>query len=136
MASPKPTNGVQQLDYLVENASAIYNELKVLEQSIYDLETRYLESTTAQGNIFRGWEAYLDNKPVSSSAASSSASGWKKVKVTEHDRHFSKSSVTSPLHCNNAFNAKLGHPPAKLVVTASSHRKKSHKRSHKKQRVH
>ena len=74
MASPKLKNGVQQLDYLVENASAIYNELKVLEQSIYDLETRYLESTTAQGNIFRGWEAYLDNKPASSSAASSSSS--------------------------------------------------------------
>jgi hypothetical protein len=132
MAAPSASGGRQQLDYLVENAGAIHTELKNLEQSIYDLETRYLESTTTQGNIFRGWEAYLDTKLTKQGAP------LKKNKVTEGDRHFSKSSVTSPLHCNNAVNTSLGHTVGKGPPPAVSHKKKSsgsHKRSHKKQRT-
>jgi chromatin modification-related protein EAF6 len=60
-------------------------ELALLEKQIFDLETTYLEETKDIGNIFQGWTTYLSNEKVKG----------KKV-VTNYERLFSLSSVTSP----------------------------------------
>lgn len=38
------------------------NELKLLEKSIFDNETKYLEDTAYIGNVIKGWEGYLATK--------------------------------------------------------------------------
>jgi hypothetical protein len=38
------------------------NELKNLEKSIFDNETKYLEETAYLGNVVKGWEGYLSLK--------------------------------------------------------------------------
>lgn len=47
---------------LLDKRSILENDLRNLEKSIYDLETRYLEETATTGNILRGWEGYMLSK--------------------------------------------------------------------------
>ncbi len=53
---------------------------------IYELETSYLEETKDFGNVFTGWEAFISSEKTKPRKA-----------VVNEDRHFSLSSVTSPV---------------------------------------
>ena len=73
-------------------ASALYKrrkelrgELSLIEKQIYDLETTYLEETKEFGNIFIGWSTYLSKERPKA-----------RPKISNSDRLFSLSSVTSP----------------------------------------
>lgn len=53
---------------------------------IYELETSYLEEFKDFGNVFTGWEAFISCEKTKA-----------KKTVVNEDRHFSLSSVTSPV---------------------------------------
>ena len=72
------------------------NELSLIEKQIYDLETTYLEETKGFGNIFIGWNGYL---------ATEKQKG--KKNVTNEERLFSLSSLTSPASRKETIKANL-----------------------------
>ena len=50
------------LEELHREKNAIEKYIKQLEESIYDNETKYLQSTANSGNILRGWEHIFTSK--------------------------------------------------------------------------
>lgn len=70
---------------LQKRRKELRNELSLIEKQIYDLESTYLEDTKEFGNIFTGWDSYLSKEKVKL-----------KMKITNDDRLFSLSSITSP----------------------------------------
>ncbi|CAK70320.1 unnamed protein product (macronuclear) [Paramecium tetraurelia] len=76
---------------LLEKKGILENELKNLEKTIFDEETKYLEETGHLGNVIKGWEGYLSMK-------NSKLGGnlQRKGKINPNDRIFSQSSKTSP----------------------------------------
>jgi len=70
---------------LQKRRKELRTELSLIEKQIYDLESTYLEDTKEFGNIFTGWDSYLSKEKVKL-----------KTKITNDDRLFSLSSVTSP----------------------------------------
>ncbi|KAK8803396.1 hypothetical protein WA158_001090 [Blastocystis sp. Blastoise] len=80
-----------QMQQLLTQAKQVQDRLNTTEKNIYDLETKYLEDTFAQGNLSRGWEGFIDNR---------SASLARRTAISREERIFSLSSVTSPLHQN------------------------------------
>jgi chromatin modification-related protein EAF6 len=64
----------------------VKSELAQIEKQIYDLEGGYFEETRDFGNVFKGWKDYLSTTKVK---------GLKRA-ITEEERFFSLSSVTSP----------------------------------------
>ncbi|CAD8067300.1 unnamed protein product [Paramecium sonneborni] len=75
---------------LVEKKGILENELKNLEKSIFDEETKYLEETGHFGNVIKGWEGYLNMKNIKLNG-----NMQKKGKINQQDRIFSQSSKTS-----------------------------------------
>ncbi|CAO3688621.1 unnamed protein product [Umbelopsis ramanniana] len=73
----------QELQALLSRKKQVDNNLANLEHSIYLFEGSYLEDTQQNGNIIRGFDGYLTNRPDK-----------KKQKFTEFDRLFSLSSST------------------------------------------
>ncbi|KAM3138276.1 hypothetical protein pb186bvf_009552 [Paramecium bursaria] len=71
---------------------SLAQELKVLEKSIFDLETKYLEETAASGNVLRGWEGYTLTKNQKIGTQQT-----RKQKIGNGDRIFSQSSRTAPI---------------------------------------
>lgn len=61
---------------------ALEDELDKVEQQIYDLETKYLDQSSAFGNAIRGYEGFLGGV----------GQGNRKVVVRDQDRLFSMSS--------------------------------------------
>jgi chromatin modification-related protein EAF6 len=78
--------------------SELRSELTQIEKQIYDLEGSYLEETRDFGNVFTGWNNYLSYEKT------------KAKKITNDERLFSLSSMTSPAG-KKADAAKP--PPAK-----------------------
>ena len=70
---------------LQKRRKELRTELSLIEKQIFDLESTYLEDTKEFGNIFTGWDSYLSKEKIKS-----------KTKITNEDRLFSLSSVTSP----------------------------------------
>jgi chromatin modification-related protein EAF6 len=70
---------------LQKRRKELRTELSLIEKQIFDLESTYLEDTKEFGNIFTGWDSYLSKEKIKL-----------KTKITNEDRLFSLSSVTSP----------------------------------------
>ena len=70
---------------LQKRRKELRTELSLIEKQIFDLESTYLEDTKEFGNIFTGWDSYLSKEKIKL-----------KTKITDEDRLFSLSSVTSP----------------------------------------
>ncbi|KAG0054584.1 Chromatin modification- protein meaf6 [Gryganskiella cystojenkinii] len=90
---PEPSSGEKATYQQYVDAKAELNELMTrkkivdknlagLENSIYAFEGSYLEDTLHGGNIIRGFDGYISNKPE------------KKLKYSDSDRLFSMSSTT------------------------------------------
>uniref|UniRef100_A0A0G4H9D3 Chromatin modification-related protein MEAF6 n=1 Tax=Chromera velia CCMP2878 TaxID=1169474 RepID=A0A0G4H9D3_9ALVE len=74
---------------IVEHRKQMEEELKKVEQKIFELETQYLEETASFGNVLRGWDV-----------RGTDAKAKPKARVNQADRWFSLSSVTSPASTN------------------------------------
>lgn len=68
----------------------VKNESQKCEQTLAQLEKFYLEETLLFGNIFKGWEFYLNLKKNPDSISQK-----KNLKILPKNRIFSLSSVTS-----------------------------------------
>ncbi|CAD8063408.1 unnamed protein product [Paramecium sonneborni] len=75
---------------LFEKKGILENDLKNLEKSIFDEETRYLEETGHIGNVIKGWEGYLSMKNQKLNG-----NLQRKGKINPQDRIFSQSSKNS-----------------------------------------
>ncbi|KAI9366190.1 histone acetyltransferase subunit NuA4-domain-containing protein [Pilaira anomala] len=73
----------QELQALLARKKQVDTNLINLENAIYAFEGSYLEDTQQNGNIIRGFDGYLTNRP-----------DRRKPKFTELDRLFSLSSST------------------------------------------
>ncbi|KAL9623958.1 MAG: hypothetical protein Q9160_001711 [Pyrenula sp. 1 TL-2023] len=79
--------------------------LNNIEESIYSLETKYLEETGGAGNIIKGFDNYIKGATVSTGGATAAAgtisgsalggAGRRKTLVNDQDRVFSRSSTLS-----------------------------------------
>jgi len=90
------------LTELKEKKRELSEQLADLEVQIYRLETNYLEDTAAtnSGNIFRGWDGYLQAR-----ARNPQPPAMKKQRsVKDADRLFSLSSAT---HRESVFGTPL-----------------------------
>ncbi|KAG4101661.1 NuA4-domain-containing protein [Neocallimastix lanati (nom. inval.)] len=73
----------EELAELISMKRKVDRNLVNLEASIYSFEGNYLEETSQFGNIIKGFDGYMSNRPEK-----------KKIKFTEEDRLFSQSSAT------------------------------------------
>lgn len=71
---------------LQKRKKELMTELTQIEKQIYELETNYLEESREFGNIFTGWTKYVSGEILPKP----------KKQVTNEERLFSLSSVTSP----------------------------------------
>ena len=83
-----------ELNELLDRKKLVDRELQSIETRIFNLETTYLEDTSAYGNIIRGYEGYLTQKPMQ-----------KKVKAMDTDRLFSLSSTSYQKVCKGVLLA-------------------------------
>lgn len=108
-----------ELKDIKEYERLLADEIKKIEQQIYDEETKYLEDTAScgnshiyyLGNIIKGWDGYL-NKPTKPQTALTQ----KKPRLYACERIFSASSVTSPL---NKEDEAHNHPILKRKAPSS-----------------
>lgn len=76
---------------LLEKKKEVEEEIKRIEDQIYNLETSYLEETWFIGNVVKGFEGFLSNR------SRSSTSHMKKSKYKDTDRLFSNSSANTKI---------------------------------------
>jgi len=74
---------------LQQRKQQLQDELKSIEKQIWDLEASYIEETNHYGNVVKGWEGYLNSKPLRKQ------NHVRKMKITLKDRIFSNSSLSS-----------------------------------------
>ena len=74
------------LEELHREKNAIEKYIKQLEESIYDNETKYLQSTANSGNILRGWEHIFTSKSNKIHMGNQS----KKTHISNSERLFSQ----------------------------------------------
>ncbi|CAM6127590.1 unnamed protein product [Calypogeia fissa] len=83
------------LTVLLARREKLQEELKVVEKTVYDLETAYLHDSSQCGSVLKGFETFM--------SASKNAGNLKRSrKFQPEDRLFSLSSVTSPAVEENA----------------------------------
>ena len=80
------------LNKIVQKRDALKEDLKAIEQEIFNLEYEYL-SSTGHGNVVKGWEGFLSFNIKHSQ---------RNNKVLEKDQIFSQSSVSA----QDLFNLK------------------------------
>ncbi|KAI1083217.1 NuA4-domain-containing protein [Whalleya microplaca] len=103
----------QHLKELLNKKKKNQQQLAQLEQSILDIETRYLDSTTF-GNIVAGFESYLKG-------GSSAAAQRKRGGLTDQNRVFSRSSISyNSLHPDNAEASSATSTPAAPTPISTS----------------
>ncbi|KAI0009743.1 NuA4-domain-containing protein [Xylariaceae sp. FL0662B] len=103
----------QHLKDLLNKKKKNQQQLAQLEQSILDIETRYLDSTTF-GNIVAGFESYLKG-------SSSAAAQRKRGGPTDQNRVFSRSSISyNVLHPDNAEPSSATSTPAAAPTPLST----------------
>ena len=74
------------LEELHKEKNTIEKYIKQLEESIYDNETKYLQSTANCGNILRGWEHIFTSKSNKIHMGNQS----KKTHISNNERLFSQ----------------------------------------------
>ncbi|KAL7105496.1 hypothetical protein ACP275_07G049100 [Erythranthe tilingii] len=77
------------LSSLLKKREKLHNELRSVENQVYELETSYLQETNTFGNVLKGFDGFL-----SSSKNTTNLKRSRKFQI--EDRVFSLSSVTSP----------------------------------------
>ncbi|KAH9682048.1 Histone acetyltransferase subunit NuA4-domain-containing protein [Citrus sinensis] len=83
------SNPAATLAALVSKRSRFQDELRNIENQVYELETSYLQDIGQFGNAFKGFEGFL--------SSGKNTSNFKRPrKLQPEDRIFSLSSVTSP----------------------------------------
>ena len=125
------------LEELHKEKNTIENYIKQLEESIYDNETKYLQSTANCGNILRGWEHIFTSKSNKIHMGNQS----KKTHISNNERLFSQTfefdknipeelltteKLMSQTTTNNANNNKVESPKNNTstnITTNHKHKK-------------
>eukprot|EP00899_Mesostigma_viride_P025905 jgi/Mesvir1/649/Mv17261-RA.1 len=89
MAAASNSTAVQQL---LRRKEKLEDELRSIEKQVFDLETAYLQDSSAYGNVLKGFEGFLSTNRNSNTSSQKRGRPFK----TE-DRLFSLSSITSPV---------------------------------------
>mmetsp|Transcript_17813 Transcript_17813/g.51014 ORF Transcript_17813/g.51014 Transcript_17813/m.51014 type:complete len:130 (-) Transcript_17813:105-494(-) len=79
------------MDSIKQRQRLVQDAISAVQEQLFALENRYLEETSATGNVVRGWEGYIDSRPRSTMASK------KERRAKASERIFSFSSVTSPI---------------------------------------
>eukprot|EP00762_Andalucia_godoyi_P006719 ANDGO_06170.mRNA.1 Chromatin modification-related protein EAF6 len=87
------------LSQLKQRKSELEEQVRHIENQIFNLEGGYLEETWAHGNASRGWEPYLVSK---SKGANPSV---RRQRFKESDRIFSYSSITAERNVGDRYLA-------------------------------
>lgn len=87
LAASVPEQLVGSVAELEQKRKEISAQLKDVERKIYDLETKYLEKSSQQGNALKGYESLLLGKDAN-----------KRSQLKPEDRIFSGSSLTGAAH--------------------------------------
>ncbi|ESR33462.1 hypothetical protein WN944_025999 [Citrus x changshan-huyou] len=91
------SNPAATLAALVSKRSRFQDELRNIENQVYELETSYLQDIGQFGNAFKGFEGFL--------SSGKNTSNFKRPrKLQPEDRIFSLSSVTSPAVCTKLLS--------------------------------
>ncbi|KAI4368404.1 hypothetical protein MLD38_016963 [Melastoma candidum] len=83
------SNPSGMLASLLSKRSKLNEELRAIENQVYEMETSYLQDPSQCGNVLKGFEGFL-------SASKSTALLKRSRKFQPEDRLFSLSSITSP----------------------------------------
>jgi chromatin modification-related protein EAF6 len=80
----------KELKKIEERLQLAEHELKELEKFIFSLETSYLQDSSTEGNILKGWEVLITSKPSKPMTPSSKKPSIRSIPIK--DRVFSQSS--------------------------------------------
>ncbi|KAJ3252552.1 hypothetical protein HK103_001404 [Boothiomyces macroporosus] len=76
------TQAEKELTEMLQKKKQLFKNLDSIEQSLYNLETSYIEDST-YGNIIRGYEGFLNSRTPN-----------RRARTIDQDRIFSQSSVS------------------------------------------
>ena len=92
-ASTEPTSGL--LAELRERSSVVAKRVADVQSQLMELEENYLDSTSARGNVLKGFETFLELRLSRMGAVAGLKKDPRRFKAS--DRVFSFSSTTAPL---------------------------------------